>query len=61
MTAVGTLEREVAATRITRCRYLVGDDNRCTAEAADPDGEVVLCTRHLALTLTLLRSHGVPV
>jgi len=42
-----------------RCRYI--DDvpkGLCTAEAADRDGEIKLCTKHLALTLELLRSRG---
>jgi phage terminase Nu1 subunit (DNA packaging protein) len=30
------------------CRYLRRNEQQCTAEAADPDAEVLLCTKHLA-------------
>ncbi len=44
------------------CRYINLPDERptglCTAEAVDPLGEIRLCTKHLALTLELLRSRG---
>lgn len=46
-------------TRLTRCRYLDVDANQCTAEAVDDQGEILLCTTHLARVLELLASRGV--
>ena len=47
---------------VRRCRYLVTGKHdsldRCTAEAVDSLGEILLCTHHLALALELLRSAG---
>jgi hypothetical protein len=37
-----------------QCRYLRRNDERCTAEVADPDGEILLCTKHLAYAMQLL-------
>ncbi|WP_165959106.1 hypothetical protein [Actinomadura sp. KC345] len=34
--------------RLTRCRYLRKNDQQCTAEAVDPNAEVLLCTKHMA-------------
>lgn len=31
---------------IVRCRYLRRNDQQCTGEAADPEGEVMLCIKH---------------
>lgn len=45
---------------IVRCRY-TGKYQRCTGEAVDPIGEVLLCTEHLARAVELLRSRGVEV
>lgn len=46
------------ARRITTCRYLhPGATGQCTAEAADPEGEILLCTRHLAAALQLIQHH----
>ncbi len=46
-----------AAERIVRCRYLQAHPrhglNQCTSEAADPEGEILLCVRHLALAIEL--------
>ncbi|MFD9211615.1 hypothetical protein ACFVY9_00565 [Streptomyces sp. NPDC059544] len=36
------------ADRIVTCRYLKAYNTQCTAEAIDPDGEVLLCIRHYA-------------
>lgn len=36
-------------TRVPICRYLEPDGNRCTAECLDPDADVVLCLKHLAV------------
>lgn len=41
--------------RLTRCRYLDRYDNRCTGEAVDPEGEVLLCITHLGRALELFR------
>lgn len=41
--------------RLNRCRYLDRYDNRCTGEVVDPNGEALLCLRHLGLALELLR------
>jgi hypothetical protein len=41
------------AERITRCRILGKQGNQCTAEAVIPDGEILLCTKHLGQALRL--------
>lgn len=38
------------------CKYTVEHGHRCTAEAVDPDGELLLCGRHLAAAVELIRS-----
>ena len=43
--------------RRTTCRYLRRDNNQCTGEAVDPNGEILLCTKHLARALELVRAH----
>jgi hypothetical protein len=40
--------------RLVCCRYLEQLGNRCTAEVCDPEGEILLCERHMALALALL-------
>lgn len=41
---------------IVRCRYLTPREGlQCTAEAVDPDAEVVLCARHLAAAARIYR------
>jgi hypothetical protein len=42
--------------RLVRCRYLGRRDDRCTAEAVDPDGEILLCAGHLARAMELIRT-----
>lgn len=37
------------------CRYLEAGDNRCTAEAVDPDAEIILCEKHLARALRVVQ------
>jgi hypothetical protein len=49
-----------AAPGVVRCRYL-GKFNRCTAEAVDPVGEVLLCAQHLARAIEFLRSLGMKI
>jgi len=45
------------AQRITRCHYLKPNvDQQCTAEAVDPNGEILLCTKHLARALELVNA-----
>lgn len=41
--------------RIT-CRYLRKDSNQCTAEAVDPSGEILLCIKHMARTIEMVRA-----
>ncbi len=41
----------------TQCQYLRSNlKGRCTAEAADPNGEVILCAHHLALAMELVQN-----
>lgn len=53
MTAL-TLTVKTAA--VTRCRMLNSTSDRCTAEALDPQGEVLICQRHAALVMELVRA-----
>ncbi|MEU7609533.1 hypothetical protein [Micromonospora sp. NPDC049204] len=41
--------------RVVRCRYKRRNDEMCTAAAVEPDGDVLLCTKHLARAITLIR------
>jgi hypothetical protein len=43
-------------TQIVRCRYLRLSGAQCTAEAADPTADVVLCTKHLARAIEHARA-----
>jgi len=45
---------------VITCRYLRRNDVQCTAEAVDPEADILLCTRHLARAMTLLRTAGIP-
>lgn len=36
------------------CRYLEPDATRCTAEAMQPDGDIILCAKHAILAQRLL-------
>ncbi|MDW3849675.1 hypothetical protein NMK34_23965 [Micromonospora sp. BRA006-A] len=45
-----------AVGRTVRCRYMRRNDELCTAEAVDPTGDVLLCTKHLARALALIKS-----
>lgn len=40
---------------IVRCRYLRLNDQQCTAEAADPNAEILLCLKHMARAFTTVR------
>lgn len=48
--------------RAIRCRYLTvskrGEVGPCPNEAADPEGEIVLCPKHLARALEMLKRVG---
>lgn len=46
---------------MTRCRYLRRNNAQCTAEVADEQGEILLCTKHLARAVELLRARGARV
>jgi hypothetical protein len=41
-----------------RCRYLRRNEQQCTAEAADQEAELLLCTKHLGRALQLLLAAG---
>lgn len=40
--------------RIVRCRVLNRLSNPCTGEAVDPDAELLICARHLAMAQRLI-------
>lgn len=40
------------------CRYLRRSGEQCTGEATNPDGDVLLCTKHLARLLVELQHLG---
>lgn len=42
--------------RLVRCRYLRLSGEQCTGEAADPQGDVLLCTKHLARAVALVQA-----
>ncbi|PJM98111.1 hypothetical protein CG740_37135 [Streptomyces sp. CB01201] len=44
------------AERIVTCRYLKAFDTQCTAEAIDPDGEVLICVRHAAKVMRTVQA-----
>lgn len=44
------------AERIVTCRYLKAYDTQCTAEALDPDGEVLICARHAAKVMRTVQA-----
>lgn len=41
--------------RRVSCRYTRRDGNLCTGEAVDPDGEVLLCVKHLGRAMEMIR------
>lgn len=51
-----TPRREPDAPRLVRCRYLRRNDEQCTGEAVDELGEILLCTKHLARALELVKA-----
>lgn len=38
----------------TACRYLRRNDERCTAEALDPDGPILICAKHAARVMQMV-------
>lgn len=49
MTTTTTAERR------TTCRYLDRNANQCTAEAIDPEGEILICAKHAGRVLEMIR------
>lgn len=47
--------------RIPRCRLLDAIGNRCTAEVAEPDGEIQMCIRHLSLAMIMVQRRAAEV
>lgn len=48
--------RQFTEARATRCHYLKGPEGqtaRCTGEVADPDADLLMCTRHLAMAFRM--------
>lgn len=45
--------------RLTRCRYQRRNNDMCTAEAVDPNAEVLLCQKHLGRALALVQQAAV--
>ncbi|GAA4676661.1 hypothetical protein GCM10023347_33710 [Streptomyces chumphonensis] len=42
--------------RVVTCRYVKPQSGQqCTAEAVDPDGELLICARHLAMAQRLIQ------
>lgn len=41
--------------RKVTCRYLRRSGDLCTAEVIDPDGDVLLCSKHLARAASMFR------
>ena len=40
--------------RLARCRYLRRNDEQCTAEAIDPDADILICAKHAARVMRLI-------
>lgn len=41
--------------RVVRCRYRRRNDEMCTAEVLDPLGEILICAKHAARVMELIR------
>lgn len=39
-----------------QCRYLRRNDEQCTAEAAAPEADILLCTKHLSRAYRMVRA-----
>ncbi|MCW2920005.1 MAG: hypothetical protein JWN52_8073 [Actinomycetia bacterium] len=50
-----SLTPKPTAAKLERCRYLGRGDNQCTGEVLDPAAEILLCRKHLARALQLIR------
>ncbi len=46
---------DTPARKVT-CRYLRRNDEQCTAEVTDPAAEILLCPKHLARAIELVRA-----
>ncbi|MBA9002030.1 hypothetical protein [Thermomonospora cellulosilytica] len=40
----------------TQCRYLRRNGEQCTAEALDPSADILICSKHAARTMQLIRA-----
>ncbi|MFI6759434.1 hypothetical protein ACIBF5_09875 [Micromonospora sp. NPDC050417] len=40
----------------TQCRYLRRNDQQCSAEVADESAEILLCVKHLARAMALVKA-----
>jgi hypothetical protein len=49
------------AVRKVQCRYLRRNNRQCTAEVADDDSDILLCTKHVARVMLLLSVRGFKV
>lgn len=38
------------------CRYLRLSERQCTGEAVDPEGDILLCSKHLARAMVMIES-----
>lgn len=57
--AADTTRRADRDARVVLCRVLRrGTSGQCTGEAVDPNGELLICSRHLARAIELLRAAG---
>ena len=45
--------------RLTRCRYQRRNNELCTGEAVDPDADILICQKHLARAVALVRHAAV--
>jgi hypothetical protein len=46
----------VTDNRIVTCRVLNRYGHQCTGEAVDPEGELLICVRHLAMAQRLIHA-----
>jgi len=46
---------EHATTRVVRCRMTNRYGDPCGGEALDPNGDVLICMRHAALVIEMIR------
>jgi hypothetical protein len=46
----------ITAERITTCRYLRRNGELCTAEALDPEGNILICMKHAGRVMEMVRT-----